>query len=112
MSAAPVYAVVRFLSGLTVSLALPAQSRAQAEFDAFRFTTLAGVAGSGINSADGRGATKLAGCFSAVGAIPFSSDRRDAALVATLEGGRGYTVQVAGADGAGGDALLEIYEIR
>ena len=45
----------------------------------------------------------------AVGAFPLAADGTDAALVATLPPGS-YTAQIAGAGGAGGVALVEIYE--
>jgi outer membrane protein assembly factor BamB len=47
---------------------------------------------------------------SAVGAFPLPVGGRDAALLVTLPPGA-YTVQLSGADGLGGDALIEIYEV-
>jgi hypothetical protein len=52
----------------------------------------------------------LAGAFSMVGAFPLDAGSRDAALITTLSPGS-YTVQVRGADGGTGEALIEIYEI-
>ena len=52
----------------------------------------------------------LAGVFGSVGAFPLSAGSKDAALTVTLPPG-GYTVQVAGADGGTGEALIEIYEL-
>jgi glucose/arabinose dehydrogenase len=45
------------------------------------------------------------------GAFPLSEDAEDSALLATLESGA-YTVQVSGADGGQGVALVEVYELR
>jgi uncharacterized delta-60 repeat protein len=53
----------------------------------------------------------LAGEFARVGAFPLPAAGRDAALVATLSAGRTYTVQIAGAAGGTGEALLEVYEL-
>jgi len=52
----------------------------------------------------------MTGVFSSVGAFPLAAGSRDAALVATLPPGS-YTVQVTGADGATGVALVEVYEV-
>lgn len=52
----------------------------------------------------------LSGVFTMVGAFPLDSGSRDAALIASLQPGS-YTVQVRGADGGTGEALVEIYEI-
>ncbi len=48
--------------------------------------------------------------FSKVGAFPLQSGSADCALVATLPPGS-YTVQVSGANGATGVALVEVYEV-
>ncbi len=48
--------------------------------------------------------------FSAVGAFALDAASRDAALLAILAPG-GYTVQVRGADGGIGEALIEICEV-
>jgi hypothetical protein len=53
----------------------------------------------------------LAAVFGAVGAFPLTPGSKDAALVTTLAAG-GYTVQVRGADGGTGEALIEIYEVK
>jgi hypothetical protein len=53
----------------------------------------------------------LASTFSAVGAFPLTPGSKDAALITTLATG-GYTVQVRGADGGTGEALIEIYEVK
>jgi hypothetical protein len=55
-------------------------------------------------------AAALAPTFTAVGAFQLTTGSRDAALVATLPAGS-YTVQVSGADGGTGEALIEIYEV-
>ena len=52
----------------------------------------------------------LAGTFSGVGAFPLTTASKDAALTISLPQG-GYTVQVSGADGGTGEALIEIYEL-
>jgi hypothetical protein len=54
-------------------------------------------------------AASLAPTFTAVGAFQLITGSRDAALLATLPAGS-YTVQVSGADGGAGEALVEIYE--
>jgi hypothetical protein len=53
----------------------------------------------------------LASTFSAVGAFLLTPGSKDAALVLSLAPG-GYTVQVSGADGGTGEALVEIYEVQ
>jgi hypothetical protein len=55
-------------------------------------------------------AATLAPTFAAVGAFDLAAGSRDAALVTTLNPGS-YTVQVRGADGGTGEALVEIYEV-
>jgi hypothetical protein len=45
-----------------------------------------------------------------VGAFALTPGSRDAALLTTLAPGS-YTVQVSGADGGTGEALVEIYEV-
>jgi hypothetical protein len=52
----------------------------------------------------------LAGSFTSVGAFPLDPGSRDAALLADLSPGS-YTVQVRGADGGTGEALVELYEV-
>jgi hypothetical protein len=52
----------------------------------------------------------LASTFSAVGAFALDAGSRDAALLTTLAPGS-YTVQVRGAGGGTGEALIEIYEV-
>jgi hypothetical protein len=54
--------------------------------------------------------SSLAATFASVGAFPLDSGSKDAALVVTLTPGS-YTVQVKGADGGTGEALVEIYEV-
>lgn len=53
----------------------------------------------------------LAATFGSVGAFALDAGSRDAALLASLAPGS-YTVQVRGADGGTGEALIEIYEVR
>jgi sugar lactone lactonase YvrE len=52
----------------------------------------------------------LAATFQLVGAFALTPGSRDAALLTTLAPGS-YTVQVSGADGGTGEALVEIYEV-
>jgi sugar lactone lactonase YvrE len=54
--------------------------------------------------------SSLAATFSAVGAFALDANSRDAALLTTLAPGS-YTVQVRGADGGVGEALVELYEV-
>jgi hypothetical protein len=52
----------------------------------------------------------LASVFASVGAFAFVPGAKDAALTVSLPPG-GYTVQVSGADGGTGTAIVEIYEL-
>ena len=52
----------------------------------------------------------LSSAFSSVGAFPLTPGSADAALTISLPPG-GYTVQVSGADGGTGEALVELYEL-
>ncbi|WP_414661646.1 beta strand repeat-containing protein [Horticoccus sp. 23ND18S-11] len=52
----------------------------------------------------------LASVFSSVGAFALAPGSKDAAFTLTLPPG-GYTVQVSGADGGTGEALVELYEL-
>jgi hypothetical protein len=52
----------------------------------------------------------LASTFASVGAFPLTAGGRDAALVVSLLAG-GYTIQVSGADGGTGSAIVEVYEL-
>ncbi len=52
----------------------------------------------------------LAGTFASVGAFALAPGSKDAALTITLPPG-GYTIQVSGADGGTGEALIELYEL-
>jgi hypothetical protein len=56
-------------------------------------------------------AAKLPPAMAAVGAFPLKSGSRDAALLVELPPGA-YTVQVAGAGGTTGVALVEVYEVK
>ncbi len=53
----------------------------------------------------------LAATFNSVGAFALVNGSKDAAIVVSLPPGGGYTVQVSGADGGTGEALVEIYEV-
>lgn len=53
----------------------------------------------------------LAPVFAQVGAFPLTTGGADAALLITLNAGRTYTVQLAGADGGSGEGLIELYEV-
>lgn len=55
----------------------------------------------------------LASSMATLGAFPLTANSSDAALLLTVDaGGKGYTVQVSGADGGTGTALIEVYEVR
>jgi glucuronoarabinoxylan endo-1,4-beta-xylanase len=71
-----------------------------------RVTVLAANIGWGSTNA-----SLIAGASTNVGAFGLLSDSADSALIATLNPGV-YTVQVSGASGDTGVALVEIYEIR
>ena len=53
----------------------------------------------------------LASIFDAVGAFRLTAGSKDAAMVMLLDAGQGYTVQVVGADGGTGRAIIEVYVI-
>ena len=55
-------------------------------------------------------AATLSTTFSSVGAFGLTAGSKDAAITVSLPAG-GYTVQVSGADGGVGEALVEIYEL-
>ncbi|MBL8208877.1 MAG: hypothetical protein JNM09_31960, partial [Blastocatellia bacterium] len=55
-------------------------------------------------------AASLSTTFTSVGAFGLTAGSKDAALLITLQPG-GYTVQVSGADGGTGEAIVEIYEV-
>ena len=55
-------------------------------------------------------APALASVFASVGAFAFVPGAKDAALTVSLPPG-GYTVQVSGADGGTGTAIVEVYEL-
>jgi hypothetical protein len=54
--------------------------------------------------------SSLATTFSSVGAFGLNNGSKDAAITVSLPAG-GYTVQVSGADGGVGEAIVEIYEL-
>ncbi|MFM1746864.1 MAG: hypothetical protein RLZZ188_530 [Verrucomicrobiota bacterium] len=74
-----------------------------------RMTLFAGPTERGGNDNWG-GGSSLAAAFTQVGAFALAPDSRDAALLVTLEPGN-YTVQVSGAGGTTGVALIEVYEV-
>jgi len=55
-------------------------------------------------------ASSLNAIFTSVGAFGFVANAKDAALIVSLPPG-GYTVQVSGADGGTGAAIVEVYEL-
>ena len=55
-------------------------------------------------------AASLSTTFSSVGAFPLTAGSKDAAVIVSLPAG-GYTVQVSGADGGTGIAIIELYEV-
>jgi hypothetical protein len=64
------------------------------------------VIGSNDNWEAGQSAT-----FRQAGAFPLPANSKDSALFIALNAGATYTVQVSGADGGTGEALIEVYEI-
>jgi hypothetical protein len=73
--------------------------------------TLYGAGSTVLRENDDWGGTPaLKAAFGAVGAFQLVDDAKDAALVATLQPGA-YTVQVGGAAGQTGIALVEVYEV-
>jgi hypothetical protein len=52
----------------------------------------------------------LSNAFSSVGAFQLTPGSKDAAITISLPA-NAYTVQVSGADGGVGEALVEIYEL-
>ncbi len=55
-------------------------------------------------------AGNIGSAFTATGAFALPGGSKDAALVTDLTAGRGYTVQVTNATGAGGIVLIEVYD--
>lgn len=53
----------------------------------------------------------LAAVFQQVGAFGLPPASKDAALLLSINAGTSYTVQVSGADGGTGEALIEVYEV-
>ncbi len=53
----------------------------------------------------------LTNTFTSVGAFALNAGSKDAAFVATVNAGAGYTVQVSGVGGLTGEALVELYEL-
>ncbi|MEO6244352.1 MAG: hypothetical protein ABIQ12_02865, partial [Opitutaceae bacterium] len=67
--------------------------------------------GAGVNLTENDNwLVSLTSTFTSVGAFGLQAGSRDAALLATLPPGA-YSVQVKGADGGTGEALVEIYEV-
>jgi hypothetical protein len=66
--------------------------------------------GSTIVAANDNWSSSLATTFSSVGAFGLTTGSKDAAITVSLAAG-GYTVQVSGADGGVGEAIVEIYEL-
>jgi hypothetical protein len=66
--------------------------------------------GSVLLGANDTWSAALVPTFDAVGAFQLDAGSRDAALLTSLAPGS-YTVQVSGADGGTGEALIEIYEV-
>jgi hypothetical protein len=60
---------------------------------------------------DWGGSATLSTAFARVGAFPLATDSKDAALLITFMPGA-YTVQISGAGGQTGIALVEVYEVR
>ncbi len=53
----------------------------------------------------------LSPAFTQVGAFSLPANSLDSALLVSLDAGASYTMQVSGADGGTGEALIEVYEI-
>ncbi len=53
----------------------------------------------------------LSTTFSSVGAFALTAGSKDAAFIATVTAGTGYTVKVSGVGGLTGEALVELYEL-
>lgn len=68
-------------------------------------------AGALVASGDNWAAPAAAG-FAQAGAFALASGSKDAAVVVTLSAGASYTAVVSGVDGATGEALVEIYDLR
>jgi hypothetical protein len=66
--------------------------------------------GSAIVAENDNWSSSLAPIFSSVGAFGLTTGSKDAALTVALRQGN-YTVQVSGADGGVGEAIVEIYEL-
>ncbi len=64
-----------------------------------------------VVAANDNWAAALASTFAQVGAFALPPASGDAALLVTLNAGTSYTVQVSGADGGIGEALIEVYEV-
>ena len=92
------------LTALGVSGALADPSIAVIESDTNR------QIGSNDNwgSTDG---TALSSAFAQAGAFAFAANSRDSALLIDLPPGKGYSVQVSGAGGSSGIALVEVYDL-
>ncbi len=56
-------------------------------------------------------APALSTTFSSVGAFALAANSKDAAFIATVTAGTGYTVKVSGVGGLTGEALVELYEL-
>ena len=71
-------------------------------------------AGTSLDSNDDWGsntnATEIETISDSVGAFPFETDSKDAALLVTLEPGL-YTIHLTGPNGSVGVSLIELYEV-
>ena len=77
---------------------------------ALRLFNAAGVEIAGVNDWAEAGEASIIAAAAAVGAFSLPSGSKDAAMLVTLPPGR-YTVQLRGAGGTTGTALLEVYEL-
>jgi hypothetical protein len=57
------------------------------------------------------GTAELTQAFADVGAFALGATSQDAALVATVDPERNYTVEVTGVGGTSGTAIVEVYEM-
>lgn len=60
---------------------------------------------------DTTNAAAMSAAFAEAGAFPFQSGSKDSALIADLQPGTSYTIEVSGVGGTTGMALVEVYDI-
>ncbi len=65
----------------------------------------------GWSSGSAANTAAIQAAFTQVGLPPYPVGSADSALIATVDAGSAYTVVVSGADGRGGNAIVELYEL-